>query len=84
MRHKDTVAVTITLPGALYEAVQELAKKRECGNVSAVARTSLYKEVGLSPTVALKEDSAKRIEEAQARTVKYSRRNKKKDGEPPK
>lgn len=71
MRHKETVAVTITLPRALHEAAQALAEKRECGNVSAVVRTALYKEVGISPGMELKEGDAAAIQAAEARTAKY-------------
>ena len=71
MRHKETVAVTITLPRALHEAAQALAKKRECGNVSAVVRGALYREAGMSPGMELKEGAAAQIQEAEKRTEKY-------------
>lgn len=82
-RHKDTVAVTITLPKALYAATQALAEKRECGNVSAVVRASLYREAGIAPeAMELHDDASAQIQEAHARTVKYSRKRKKKSGPP--
>ncbi len=74
-RHKDTVAITITLPRALHEAVKELAKRRDCGNISAVVRASLYREAGLSTdTIAVDRSAAAQIKEAEARTVKYGRK----------
>lgn len=76
MRNKDTVAVTVTLPRVLYEATQKLAVKRECGNVSAVVRRSLEKEAGVFLPLELHDGAVEKIQEAEARTVKYSRRKK--------
>jgi metal-responsive CopG/Arc/MetJ family transcriptional regulator len=72
VRHKETVAITITLPKALNEAVEELANREHCGNKSAVIREALYKEIGISNGLMLKEDAVPRIQEAEERTVKYS------------
>jgi len=79
MRHKDTVAVTITLPRSLHEAVQRLAKARDCGNVSAVIRTALFKEAGVVERMELKEDGVAQAQAAQERSLKYSIRSKRPD-----
>jgi hypothetical protein len=79
MRHKETVAVTITLPRALHEAALKLADQRECGNLSAVICSSLYKEVGTTPAMELKDGAAEEIKKAEARTVKYSVKKKRKE-----
>ena len=71
MRSDDTKAITITLPKALFERVHTLAGRDHCGNVSAVIRGVLYKEVGLSISLELKEDDRARIEQVEARTEKY-------------
>jgi len=71
------VAVTITLPKALHDAVVELAERRECGNVSAVIRTTLYKEVANGTLVLKDEGAARDIMDAAVRTARYSKNSKK-------
>ena len=53
-------------------AAVELAKRRECGNLSAVVRSSLYKEAGISTALQVNESAVAQIQAAEARTVKYS------------
>ena len=71
MRSEETKAITITLPKALFDSVHTLALQDHCGNVSAVIRKVLYKEVGLPSSFALKSGDAAKFEAAEARTEKY-------------
>jgi len=84
MRHADTKAITITLPLALYNSVEQLAKRDHCGNVSAVIRNALYKEAGVRRPIAMTAGDGDGIAAAEARTAKYARRPKilNKDGTP--
>lgn len=74
MRSSETVAVTITLPKALNDAVKIKADRDECGNVSAVIRKALYRESGIEGALVVKEEGTRSIKLAEERTVKYSRR----------
>lgn len=78
MRHKDTKAVTITIPETLYKAVEQLASRDHCGNVSAVIRAALYKEAGVSSSLELKDDASAKIQDAEQRTIKYSSKKRRK------
>jgi predicted transcriptional regulator len=75
VRDKDSTAITITLPRALDDAVQELADKSYCGNKSAAIRHVLYKEAGVLHQLRLTdEDGEGALSQAERRAVKYGRR----------
>jgi len=67
----ETKAVTITIPQALYDAVEKLARERHCGNVSAVIRNALYKEASRDGDLELKEGDKISIDRAEKRSGTY-------------
>ena len=71
MRSPDTKAITITLPMALFDYVEAQAKQYHCGNVSAVIRAALYKQLPPSGSPAINAEAASQLREAEGRTKKY-------------
>jgi len=75
VRHKESIAITITLPLALDRALQALADQKHCGNKSAAIREVLYKEAGMKSKLRLNEQKdSDAVSKAERRSVKYGSR----------